>query len=294
MGGRGVALAAAVTVVALLLVTAIASRKPLSGEGQAVPPVGGGRSQINAPPWALVLVAAGAAIALVGVLVTIDWSAVLRHRKDRELARLISTSRLARAMALLVPLLVGAVLVVAAIEGSRARTPIRPGGKIVPRAGKAPASRPPSSYAPPTWTLPVVLAVVLGGGGTVLLVGALRGRRGEHPDQASDLEAAAVLGNAVEASLDDLRSEPDPGRAVIAAYRRMEATLADAGLPRRTWEAPREYSGRARNHLELTAQPLQTLTALFERARFGLGRVGEPLREQAIAALTALREELRG
>jgi hypothetical protein len=79
---------------------------------------------------------------------------------------------------------------------------------------------------------------------------------------------------------------------VIAAYRRMEATLADAGLPRRPWEAPREYSGRAHNYLELSAGPLQTLTALFEEARFGLGEVGEPLRGRAIAALTALREEL--
>lgn len=293
--GPGVALAAAVTVVGLLLVTAIASREPLSGEGQTVAPVGGGRSQINAPSWALVLVAVGALVGLVGVLVTVDGPLLRRRKKDDELQREFRIPRLAKVVALLVPLAMGAVLVAAAIEGSRARTPLRPGGgSLVPRAGRPPKPHHFSSYTPPTWILPTVIGIVLLGAGAVLLVVAYRGRLGRGGEPLRDLEAAAALGEAVEASLDDLRSEPDPRRAVIAAYRRMEATLADAGLPRRPWEAPREYSGRAHNYLELSAGPLQTLTALFERARFGIGDVGEPLREQAIVALGTLREELSG
>lgn len=287
------ALAAALAVVGLLLVTAIASRKPLSGEGQTVPPVGGGRSQINAPPWALTLVAAGALVALVGILVTAGWPLLRRRKKDEELVREFRISRMAKFVALLVPFALGAVLVAAAIEGSRARTPIRPSGNLVPRGGRAPKPGHFSSYTPPAWILPTVIGVVLLGAGAVLLVVAYRGRLGARAEAAPDLEAAAALTGAVDASLDDLRAEPDPRRAVIAAYRRMESTLADAGLPRRAWEAPREYSGRAHNYLELSAPPLQTLTSLFERARFGVGRVGEPLREQAIAALSALREELR-
>ncbi len=105
---------------------------------------------------------------------------------------------------------------------------------------------------------------------------------------------AEELSEAVTASLDDLRSEPDPRRAVIAAYRRMESALADVGLPRRAWEAPREYSGRAHTNLELSVRPLRQLTSLFERARFGRETVGEPLREEAIASLSALRQELSG
>src|SRR5204863_7771666 len=128
---------------------------------------------------------------------------------------------------------------------------------------------------------PTVIGIVLLGGGAILLVIAHRRRLGAGAEPAPDFRAAAALGEAAQLSLDDLRGEPDPRRAVIAAYRRMETTLADAGLPRRSWEAPREYSGRAHNYLELSAQPLETLTALFERARFGIGQVGEPLREQA-------------
>jgi Domain of unknown function (DUF4129) len=286
------ALAVAVTVVGLLLVTAIASRKPLSGEGQTVPPVGGGQSQINAPPWALALVAAGALVALVGISVTVGWPLLRRRKRDDELGREVRISRTAKLVALLVPFVLGAVLVAAAIEGSRARTPIKPSGNVVPRAGRVPKPGHFSSYTPPAWILPTVVGVLLLGAGAVLLVLAYRGRLGAGAEQAPDLTATA-LSEAVEASLDDVRDEPDPRRAVIAAYRRMENTLADAGLPRRAWEAPREYSGRAHNHLELSARPLQTLTSLFERARFGVGGVGEPLRAQAIAALSALREELR-
>ena len=49
---------------------------------------------------------------------------------------------------------------------------------------------------------------------------------------------------AVDESLDDLRAEPDPRRAVIAAYARLERVLAAHGLPRKPAEAPLEYLGR--------------------------------------------------
>lgn len=294
LSGWAAALGAAMTVTALLAVTAVASRSPLSSEGQAVAPVGGGRSQINAPPWALVLVAGGAGLALLGVIALIRWELPRRHPRDEPPPRRVFAFPLAaRIMALLIPLLLGAVLVVAAIEGSRARTPLRPpSGKLLPRTGKAPKPRQPSSYNPPTWILPAVVGVVLGGGGAVLLVVALRRRVGEPVELRPVFGVEAALGEAVEESLEGLRSEPDPRRAVIAAYRRMEATLARAGLPRRAWEAPREYAGRVENHLELSAGPLETLTALFERARFGVGRVDESLRERAIQALVELRDEL--
>ena len=55
---------------------------------------------------------------------------------------------------------------------------------------------------------------------------------------------AAAVAQAVDESLDDLRAEPDPRRAVIAAYARLEAVLAAHGLPRKPAEAPMEYLGR--------------------------------------------------
>ena len=48
---------------------------------------------------------------------------------------------------------------------------------------------------------------------------------------------------AVDESLDDLRAEPDPRRAVIAAYARLERVLAAHGLPRFAAEAPLSTCG---------------------------------------------------
>ena len=290
------ALGASAAVTALLSLTAVASREPLSGVGQTVPTLGGGRSQINAPPWALALAGVGILIALLAVLASVGWRLPARRKRDPWLFREIRFSKTARLLALMIPAVLGAVLVAAAIAGSHARTPIRPGKGKVMAPAKGTVPRAGSSYEPPTWILPSVIGVVLGGAGAVLLVATLRPRLGERADRVSRADeeelVADSLDEAVAASLDDLRNEPHPRRAVIAAYRRMEAALADAGLPRRVWEAPREYSGRAHINLELSARPLHQLTALFERARFGRGAVGEPLREQAIAALSQLGEEL--
>lgn len=295
-GKAGPAVAAAVIVVGLLMVTAIASRQPLNGVGKIGTPTTApyGRSQINAPAWSLALVAVGAAVALCGALVAIRWQVPRRHKRDEEMPRrVIQIPLVTKLVALLIPMLVAAVLIVAAIEGSRSRTPIRPGtGSILPRPGRSPKPRQFTSYHPPGWIVPAIVGVALAGAGAALLLVALRRRFGEGIEFRPVFRVDAALEEAVEESLEDLRGEPDPRRAVIAAYRRMEATLAEAGLARRDWEAPREYAGRVHNHLELSARPLETLTALFERARFGVGAVDERLRERAIAALMELRDEV--
>jgi hypothetical protein len=115
-------------------------------------------------------------------------------------------------------------------------------------------------------------------------------------------------------TLDDLEREPDPRRAVIAAWARMERGLAAAGLPRRPSEAPFEYAARVLEAALVPTDrgtppgfpgPLPTdrgtpsgptsvhrLTGLFERAKFSRHRIGEEDREEAVAALRAVRREL--
>jgi hypothetical protein len=107
-------------------------------------------------------------------------------------------------------------------------------------------------------------------------------------------------------TLDDLEREPDPRRAVIAAWARMEHGLAAAGLPRHPAEAPFEYATRV---LEAALAPIDRgtplgfpgplrpssvhrLTGLFERAKFSQHPVGQADREEAIAALRTVRREL--
>jgi MFS family permease len=135
--------------------------------------------------------------------------------------------------------------------------------------------------------------LVLGGGalGAAALLGLWRDRFAQASREPAP---APVLAAAVGAALDDLESERDPRRAVILAYARMERALGEAGVERRPAEAPLEYLRRALGHVLAAGPSAVRLTRLFERARFSPHPIGEPLRQEALDALTDVRAELEG
>jgi Domain of unknown function (DUF4129) len=103
---------------------------------------------------------------------------------------------------------------------------------------------------------------------------------------------AERLVDLLDDTLEDLEREPDPRRAVIAAWARMERGLAAAGLPRHPAEAPFEYAGRVLEAALAPTDSVHRLTGLFERAKFSRHRIGEGDRVEAIAALRAVRRDL--
>ena len=109
-------------------------------------------------------------------------------------------------------------------------------------------------------------------------------------EQAASRQRA--LRDAVLRSLEEIRRDPDARRAIIGAYRLMEAALAGTGLPRGPAEAPREYLARALATIDVGPQAPRRLTALFERARFGDAELDLSLRDEAVAALLELRGAL--
>ncbi|RMF87561.1 MAG: DUF4129 domain-containing protein [Nitrospinota bacterium] len=112
----------------------------------------------------------------------------------------------------------------------------------------------------------------------------IRWRYGQADEtMVQELMEAMALG------IEDLRQEPDPRRAVIACYRRLEQVLRQHGLPRRAYETPEEYMRVALRHFSLPAHPFRQLTRLFERARFSLHPLYETDKRQAIEALTTIR-----
>lgn len=117
---------------------------------------------------------------------------------------------------------------------------------------------------------------------------AFRRTEGDEPPTVAE-----QLSFALDDSLDDVLGERDPRKAVIAAYARMERTLGAAGVPRLSHEAPLEYVGRALRDLEVGEPAVHRLTDLFERARFSTHEIDEPMRTEAIGALTQVRDELR-
>lgn len=108
-----------------------------------------------------------------------------------------------------------------------------------------------------------------------------------------ELEARKELERMLDETLDDLRRERDPRKAVIAAYARMERSLGSYGLARRPAEAPLEYLGRVLAELTGSAAAARRLTRLFERAKFSEHSIDARMKEDAIAAVGAVRDELR-
>jgi Domain of unknown function (DUF4129) len=118
----------------------------------------------------------------------------------------------------------------------------------------------------------------------------IRRREGEAVDEEAAL--AAALKDVLADSLDDLRAERDPRRAVIRTYARMETTFAAYGVAREESEAPLEYLARVLDSMRVSAYSVRRLTQLFERAKFSPHEVDAGMKDEAIEALAGLRAEL--
>jgi hypothetical protein len=140
------------------------------------------------------------------------------------------------------------------------------------------------------WIPALIVSVLVVGGIVAAWWSATARRRARGFDETTLAEA---LADVLEETLDDLRAEGDPRRAVIAAYARLERAVAAYGLPRRPAEAPLEYLARMLEELSVSRAAVQELTLLFERAKFSHHEVGIEMKEQAIAALQKVLEELR-
>jgi hypothetical protein len=141
------------------------------------------------------------------------------------------------------------------------------------------------------WEYGISLALVLAV--LAVIVWALRRDTALAATSEEPPSRASILSHAVDLGLKDARAERDPRKAVIAAYVSMERILAAEGLPRRKTEAPLEYMSRLFAELGVGNEPIQTLTDLFEVARFSHHRIAPAMRERAIASLETLRHELR-
>ncbi|HXW80965.1 MAG TPA: DUF4129 domain-containing protein [Acidimicrobiales bacterium] len=114
---------------------------------------------------------------------------------------------------------------------------------------------------------------------------------GGLPRRALDEQRRQVV-EVLDESLEALEAEPDPRKAVIAAYVRMDQWLARAGFGRRSSEAPFEHLDRIVDGLGATTAVGGTLAGLYERAKFDYRPCGPEMKQAAIAALVQLRDEL--
>jgi hypothetical protein len=117
-------------------------------------------------------------------------------------------------------------------------------------------------------------------------------RRARRREIRQRRRVAAELEQVMSESLANLAMDPDPRRAVIAAYARMERVLAAHGSPRNPAEAPIEYVRRLLGELDLRPAPLHGLTELYEQARFSTHEINVSMRAEAIDLLERIRADL--
>jgi Domain of unknown function (DUF4129) len=235
------------------------------------------------------------AVAVVGVAISI-W-ALVTSRGEMDLDAKRKQGRLLTAMfiiALIVGMALGRHFVnIPALSGQDGGAA---GGR--PRTATTTtgthAERP---YEPDFQWIPVV---VLLGAGVATWIGFRESarRRKRRLAGKTDEELAGELAQLLDDTLDDLRAEPDPRRAVIAAYARTERALGGYGFPRRPFEAPLEYLDRIAGPLHerhpSARRLVFELTHLFERAKFSSHVVDAEMKDDAIRTLAALRDDLRG
>jgi hypothetical protein len=139
----------------------------------------------------------------------------------------------------------------------------------------------------------IALAALAVGGGWLYYVWRARKKRTAVPvelEQTVAEDFASSIGDAI----DDLESEPDARRAVIAAYARMETVLARNGLKRRPSETPVEYLRRILLGLTSRGDSVSRLTSLFEQAKFSRHPIDAAMKQDAIGALREIRDDLQG
>lgn len=164
---------------------------------------------------------------------------------------------------------------------------------IIPRGG-TPTSfgdgEPPPQYEAEFAWIPVIVVVILAAVG---FAAAYASRQRRRRRWAAEEAVAESLVEMLEETLDDLRAEVDPRKAVIAAYARLERTLAAHGSARKAAETPEEYLRRILPRLAVDRRSIRRLTDLFTWAKFSQHDVDAEMKEEAIDALTQVRDELR-
>lgn len=168
---------------------------------------------------------------------------------------------------------------------------------------------PPTTVAPvaggdewlPTGPLLLVLVAAMAAGGLVIARlarsraadEAHEGAEDEDEEAALDDEAVGqVLASQLGEVIDELRSDPDPRRAVIRAWARLEALLAAHRMPRSPAELTSSYVERALVRLDASAPAVRALTTTFERAMYSVHPIGRDEQLAAVDALDAVRAEL--
>ena len=284
---------AAVVIVSFLLAAVI-------GMTSAASPWVAGDGGGSSPPAIVGEVLAVALAAGLCILLGVLWVSTPGRTQARKKPGAIATDEIRSGLRGGSLVLIGGILVVAAlllafwfllrqVDQSSAPPPTATTARDV-----APPPRPaPGPPAPPVfdWFFFGLIASI-----AIILPLALIARRRLRPpdDLVPDEDAVPEsVVRAVGESIDQIERDPDARRAIIRAYAQMEHAFDDAGMPRRPYEAPFEYLGRALRGVRVSAPAAGRLAGLFERARFSQHVVDAETKDDAIGALREIERQMQ-
>jgi Domain of unknown function (DUF4129) len=296
--GRWSAAGLGAVLIALTAAVAVASRASTQGSGG---PVGAGSGAAHALGSVVLALGVLVGMAVLALIVAVLWPSTLGLKRGSDEGLFapyrpdMSRGEKAVLIGLLTVILGGfgtLVWVVVTHHGSPQPVAL-PQGAVGGFGGSptrhhstpAPAAGGGSSALSPVVVAAIVAVIAAG-------LAALFVRRRSKPTPEEVDRARAPLARPVEWSLDDLRREPDPRRAVIAAYARMERMFAAQGMGRRMFETPLEYLGRVLGQMHVNAASTDRLTGLFEEAKFSPHAIGNEERAQAVETLAAIHKDL--
>lgn len=275
-----------IALTALLALVAVASRAHRPGGGTGASP--------HNPPTLIFDYLASAMVILLPIGAIICVWALFHQRRVALLEGRTNWRHTLVLIAVVTPFLAGAYF--AARHGLHRGGGHTTAGKVTKHQAKqakkvGPVKPQPFHRAQFRWLPALVLgslALAIGVNAGALYIRRRRG--GDAWDQEAAL--AAALDEVLADTLDDLRAEGDPRRAVIRTYARMEQTFAAYDVPRGEAEAPQEYVERVLDRLQVSEFSMRRLTQLFARARFSEHTIGADMKDDAIEALVGLRAEL--
>ncbi len=138
-----------------------------------------------------------------------------------------------------------------------------------------------------TLFIPLIITIIIVAG---IIVAALVKR--EEPADAIQMHGRTAFAAAVESQISGIEQGGDPRRAVIRVYKEMRTRLGVAGAAEGATLTPREFGAGAISLLGLSAGTVNSLTYLYEEAKFSMHPITEKERESAITLLKSVVEEL--
>ena len=96
----------------------------------------------------------------------------------------------------------------------------------------------------------------------------------------------------LEEAIYQVKIGKDVRGAILSAYLEMEKLMRSQGVEDKKYYTPREFQDFAVEQLRISPKPVNTLTELFEVARYSMHQMAEEDRDKALQALEEIRNEV--